>query len=354
MKNIILEEEENASKITETLKKQIKEIGEQAEGLGKEVDILDDIIDKAIEEKKLAEAKEILRKAEEAKELLKKAAEAKEIAKKVAEAKLIAKKIAEEEAIAKKKAEAAEIIKTAADVTAKSIKDSLTKNKTEDISEEIKPVPKISPKTQEKETISPSEASKTSVNEAIPPTEEPATPLAPAKTEPATPLAPTKTEPAASLSPAKTEPEVKHTPEETQAKPTEIEHDKVLTPLAPSKLPCNLTCFRDCLDLKKFVPYTVIQQCIDIKCHCKVKAITNDFENLISINSADAIVNQMKAYIEKDQGFSTVGFLFLALLLVIIMGGASYFYYKISLKGRKRKEYNDYGASESQVYERLA
>ena len=132
--------------------------------------------------------------------------------------------------------------------------------------------------------------------------------------------------------------EVPPTSNPPQETPTESE----TTPAAESgeqvesEKECNLTCFRECLDLKKFVPYPVIQQCIEVRCHCTLDNTSQKLEGLTQLNSIDTFTSS-EVQKEKPSVFLN---LLLTLFILSILGGAAYFLYQyITEKDRLNKFY---------------
>ena len=115
---------------------------------------------------------------------------------------------------------------------------------------------------------------------------------------------------------------------------------------------CNLKCFRECLDLKKFVPYPVIQQCIEVRCHCTLDKTAQKLNELIQLNSLDTLGSS-----ELNAQKPSVFFNFmLTLFILTLMGGAVYLLFKHILEKTKGKRF--YSDSEMEYapepgYERI-
>lgn len=89
----------------------------------------------------------------------------------------------------------------------------------------------------------------------------------------------------------------------------------------------NLTCFRECLDLKKYVPFPVIQQCISLRCSCNLDTSVEKLDSLIqmSLESHVAVSNNKHSVIAD----------FLFVLLVVAFIYSAYLYYKYLLENNK-------------------
>jgi hypothetical protein len=73
---------------------------------------------------------------------------------------------------------------------------------------------------------------------------------------------------------------------------------------------CDLPCFKECLGLKKYAPYPVIETCVTKKCKCDVSIPTQSALELISV---DLIPEEMTT-----QGVGFFGFLWRFFLAVAI------------------------------------
>jgi len=236
--------------------------------------------------------------------------------------------------------------------------------------------------TNNTETATPTEEPATPTEEPATPTEEPATPAE----EPVAPVVPedtptNKTEPATPSEEAPAIPEEKPTtpeetpvtPEETPVKPEEQPVTPEEQPVTPEEIPshnqthseildtvtkkaqnCNLTCFDECLDLKKYVPYPAIEQCVDLRCHCSFNAITRNVQSLLSTTSNEDIMAQMRLSAQEKPTSSIFGAFVMFLLITVATLGVAYLVYRYIGQNNKRRAYSDYGVSDSQAYERLA
>jgi hypothetical protein len=55
---------------------------------------------------------------------------------------------------------------------------------------------------------------------------------------------------------------------------------------------CNLTCFSECLELKKLSPYPVIQQCVETRCHCAIDESSQKIDavqQMVGLTAVDAV-----------------------------------------------------------------
>ena len=105
--------------------------------------------------------------------------------------------------------------------------------------------------------------------------------------------------------------------------PTPQTRSDVLTDPAGTVKECNLTCFRECLDLKKYVPFPVIQQCISLRCNCNLDESVEKLTGLIELNS----INTVSPTPLNTGKHSVLGDFFFILLLIALISGA-YIYYK--------------------------
>jgi len=128
--------------------------------------------------------------------------------------------------------------------------------------------------------------------------------------------------------------------------------DIVENPVVIEDKECNLTCFRECLDLKKFVPYPVIQQCIQIRCECTLDSSSSKLESLIQLNSLDSLTSPE---IQKEQPSVLLNFLLSMFILSIMIGAAILLFTFIADKESRRKRKNsDAGMyNDGLMYERL-
>uniref|UniRef100_A0A7S3KEM5 Uncharacterized protein n=1 Tax=Euplotes crassus TaxID=5936 RepID=A0A7S3KEM5_EUPCR len=127
---------------------------------------------------------------------------------------------------------------------------------------------------------------------------------------------------------------------------------EILDPASTEKPSCNLTCFNECLNLKKYIPFPVIQQCIDLRCHCSLKGLTDNAESFIALTSNEVIVKKME---ESMQEHSSVLKVFLVFIIVsLITLAAAYLVFKYTEERGKRRAYNSYGVNNDQAYEKLA
>lgn len=114
---------------------------------------------------------------------------------------------------------------------------------------------------------------------------------------------------------------------------------------------CNLTCFRECLDLKKFVPYPVIQQCINVRCHCTLDNTSEKLEALMQMASLN-VVSSPEIVNEKPSVFVT--FLLTAFILAILAGGATLLYLYFADKELRKRLSSEMEYTQEPGYERLA
>ena len=310
LKNIILEEENKAGSIAETLGKQAEAIGKEADALGEEVASIEEVIEEALNSTK------------------------------------------EESPSSTNKTDPT----PPAPVEEPKSPVNETEVHTPEPSSPV-PQPDAEPSTPIPEPEPATPAEPTTPTEPAAPV-EPATPAEPATpSEPATPVEPsTPSEPATPVEPATpSEPSI---PEPEPATPTEPEktHSEILTPPFTGEQESNLTCFRDCLDLKKFVPFPVIEQCIDIKCHCTFgTSHSKKLEGLMNLASVDMIIEEMGLSDTKKNGAS--GFIVTLIIFMFISSLAvvGYLLWKSTREelNEKKNDYYYYGADDNQVYERL-
>lgn len=188
----------------------------------------------------------------------------------------------------------------------------------------------------------------------------PAEPTTPA-TEPVTPSVPSVPEipesPLEPVSPPTEEPSTPSTsPNSTESpeSPDTTPYDEILDIPTAKTQNCNLTCFRECIDLKKYVPYNVVQQCVDVKCHCEVESITNNFQNFISVNTNDVVVSKMKMSLDGKHSPSVFAVLALVLLILGIVAGGFFLLYRYTQEQEKDRAYRGIGIDDNTAYERLA
>lgn len=94
--------------------------------------------------------------------------------------------------------------------------------------------------------------------------------------EPATPISPVA--PVAPVAPP-----VEVNPYENQT------HSEILTDPATTVEECNLACFDECLNLKNYVSFPVIKQCIQVRCHCNLDTGVEKLKEYLSLNSMDTL-----------------------------------------------------------------
>lgn len=88
-----------------------------------------------------------------------------------------------------------------------------------------------------------------------------------------------------------------------------------ITP-AVEALVCDLGCFKECLALKKFAPYPVIETCVTKKCHCTVSIPNQEALELIDVDSLPEFT--------QSGGVGFFGFLW-RFAMALIIGAALYF-----------------------------
>uniref|UniRef100_A0A7S3JHI7 Uncharacterized protein n=1 Tax=Euplotes harpa TaxID=151035 RepID=A0A7S3JHI7_9SPIT len=86
---------------------------------------------------------------------------------------------------------------------------------------------------------------------------------------------------------------------------------------------CNLTCFSECLNLKKYVPFPVIQQCITYRCHCDIDGGADTMEEIIDLLGVDAATNAPQVSQK-----STFASLIFALVIMGALATGAYYLYK--------------------------
>lgn len=142
----------------------------------------------------------------------------------------------------------------------------------------------------------------------------------------------------------------------TEVPPTGIPDTRTGPDAAPIADPkeCNLTCFRECIDLKQFVPYPVIQQCINLRCHCTLDTaskVTQKLQGLLQLSSLEALNN---AELQKGKPSVFMGLLLTALVLAILAGGCAFLYMYMLDKDLKKQFTSEMDYASEPGYERLA
>lgn len=116
--------------------------------------------------------------------------------------------------------------------------------------------------------------------------------------------------------------------------PPQTRTDILAEPIAVIK-ECNLTCFRECLDLKKFVPFPVIQQCISLRCSCNLDTSVEKLDSLIQMSMAP----QVPASSESHSVIAD----FLFAILLVAFAYSAYLYYNYLLQNNKEYKGNKAG-----------
>jgi hypothetical protein len=127
--------------------------------------------------------------------------------------------------------------------------------------------------------------------------------------------------------------------------------DKVDTSTFKKQKECNLKCFRECLsDLKKYVPFPVITQCIDVRCHCKIESKVSTLDALVQHAEAQGILDM----VEPSTKTGIISILLMATILIIIFAaiGILAFIYNDEKK-KKVVDLEHWGVAQHEAYERL-
>lgn len=127
--------------------------------------------------------------------------------------------------------------------------------------------------------------------------------------------------------------------------------DSIVPPQADSLKGCNLTCFRECLDLKRFIPYPVIQQCISVRCHCNLENTSDKLEALMQMTSLEALSS---LELQNKQPSLLFAFFLTALVLAILAGGATLLYMYVLDQGLRKRNFSEMDYATEPGYERLA
>lgn len=91
---------------------------------------------------------------------------------------------------------------------------------------------------------------------------------------------------------------------------------------------CNLTCFRECLDMKKFVPFPVIQQCIEIKCSCQLNETSAKIDAVSQLIQIESLYKTLETEQMKSQGPSIFVTFLITLFILSVMAGSAYLIFK--------------------------
>jgi hypothetical protein len=106
-------------------------------------------------------------------------------------------------------------------------------------------------------------------------------------------------------------------------------------PAAPENITtpeCDLKCFRECLELKKYVPFPVIQQCIEIRCHCQLDENAEKLSAISALYNFDAINKANEMAKGDGQGTSFLLNLIITILLFSVLSACIYVVYKLASK----------------------
>lgn len=113
---------------------------------------------------------------------------------------------------------------------------------------------------------------------------------------------------------------------------------------------CDLKCFKDCLELKKFVPYPVIQQCIEVRCHCVLDNTSEKLQYLVQSNALD-VLSSPEIQTQRPSLFANF---LLALFMLSIMMGAAFVLFKFIAEREGKRKYHSSDSYSEPMYERLA
>ena len=127
------------------------------------------------------------------------------------------------------------------------------------------------------------------------------------------------------------------TPAPEASAPTTVPTEIVApaAPAAPENITtpeCDLKCFRECLELKKYVPFPVIQQCIEIRCHCQLDENAEKLSAISALYNFDAINKANEMAKGDGQGTSFLLNLIITILLFSVLSACIYVVYKLASK----------------------
>lgn len=124
------------------------------------------------------------------------------------------------------------------------------------------------------------------------------------------------------------------TPAPEASAPTTVPTE-IVAPAAPENITtpeCDLKCFRECLELKKYVPFPVIQQCIEIRCHCQLDENAEKLSAISALYNFDAINKANEMAKGDGQGTSFLLNLIITILLFSVLSACIYVVYKLASK----------------------
>lgn len=108
---------------------------------------------------------------------------------------------------------------------------------------------------------------------------------------------------------------------------------------------CDLKCFRECLDLKKYVPFPVIQQCIEIRCYCQLDENAEKLSAISELYNFDAMTSTQQGVKGEIQGKGFLLNLIITVILLSVLSACIYVVYKLANKDEimYTKHYDDEG-----------